>query len=106
MSGPLGLASPWTKAAFTPTDRADIEALIPNGYRIHVIADSPVRFQLLGMVEHDDPLQHPVELFRTTWTYHPVETAKAVVERLWLIAGPESADPNPEGDPTLNGAFR
>ncbi|HXJ66461.1 MAG TPA: hypothetical protein VNN79_22105 [Actinomycetota bacterium] len=81
----LGLGSPWTRAAFTAEDRHAVEAKIPEGYRINVIAHSPVQFRIVALVEHDDPMQHPVELFRTGVTYHPVEAAASVAERLWLM---------------------
>jgi hypothetical protein len=82
----LGLGSPWTRAAFTADDRNTVEAQIPDGYRINIIADSPSRFKVVALVEHDDPLQHPVELFRTGVTYHPVEAALSVAERLKAVA--------------------
>lgn len=80
----LGLGSPWTRAAFTAEQRREVESRIPRGYRVNVIAHSPTRFQVVALVEHDDPQQHPVELFRTAVTYHPVDTARSVTDRLWL----------------------
>ena len=59
MSGKLGLGSPWSRSAIPPDERAAIEALIPDAWRINVTAHngSPASFDLSAYGPHDYPYQ-------------------------------------------------
>lgn len=84
-AGTLGLGTPWTRGRFAPADVIEVENAIPDGYRINVIASGgPHRLVIVGLRESDDPLRHPVELFRTPPTTDPVRAALGMCERLAL----------------------
>lgn len=88
--GTLGLGTPWTRGAFPPADRIDIENHIPPGYRINVIGLSPHTFVIVGAKVNVDGWG-VTELFRTTPTTMPYPTTLSMCERLALHAA-EFAD--------------
>ncbi len=78
MTAKLGLSSPWTRAAFTDEQRAEIEARIPDGCRIVVTGDAAFggrRFTLRGY-EGD---HETIVMFAR---YNPVEAALHLAGRL------------------------
>jgi hypothetical protein len=85
--GTLGLGTPWTRGAFAPADRIDVENHIPVGYMINIIGRSPRTFVVVGLKVSPDPMRWgSLELFRTPPTTDPYRVALAMCERLALHA--------------------
>lgn len=76
--GTLGLGSPWTRALFPGDARAEVEALIPAGFRINVTAVNgrPGPWRVMGLRAEDDA---PV----ASWVTHsPQNAARLMAEHL------------------------
>jgi hypothetical protein len=121
VSGELGLGTPWTRALFPSELRAEVEALIPTGYRINVSAvngrPGPWRISAWRGRERVTAIEERV-------VYSATEAVVLMAARLteyvgarvesWTL-GPDLTvttrldytedEPDIEGQPEFNGAF-
>jgi hypothetical protein len=96
MSGRLDPASPWARQAFTPEDRADIEAILPDGVRVVVTCSADHRrytlraWQGKELVLTYGEMRDPVRAARLLADVLAVEALTVTTDTLGYVTSIES----------------
>lgn len=90
MSGKLGLGTTWTRAVFPGALRAEVEALIPDGYRINVVPVNghPGPWDLVAYGPEVDGDGRPAEVMRWERRHDPRTAVRVMARELAARVAP------------------